>query len=146
MDKELSYTIYTDGGSRGNPGPAATGFVIEGPAIGKVEQGEYIGQTTNNVAEYSAVIHALKKLKSLIGTEKASQAQIHVFADSELLVKQLNGQYKVKDPGLKSLFVELWNARLDFGSMTFTHVFREQNKGADAMVNAALDKEANRLL
>lgn len=136
-----TYTIYTDGGSRGNPGPAAVGYTIEGPGVGSVAQGEYLGQTTNNVAEYTAVIRALAKLKSLIGAERAKTAQVHIRADSELLVKQVNRQYKVKDADLMQLFVQLHNARLDFAEVTFTHVRREQNTGADRMVNEALDRQ-----
>lgn len=140
------YTIYTDGGSRGNPGPAAYGYVIQGDLIDKKEHGEYIGETTNNIAEYSAVIAALKKLKALIGTDKAKDAVVDVRTDSELLVKQVNGEYKVKEESLQSLFMELWNLRMDFGRTTFTHVFREQNQDADRMVNYALDREGNKLL
>ncbi|MCC6405207.1 MAG: ribonuclease HI family protein [Candidatus Yanofskybacteria bacterium] len=135
------YTIHTDGGSRGNPGPAASGFVIDGPDFGRVEHGEKLGVATNNVAEYTAVLLALRKLKSLIGTEHAKSATVHVKADSELLVKQLNGEYKVRDANLRAIFLDVWNARLDFGSVTFQHVRREQNKDADRMVNAALDGE-----
>lgn len=133
------YIIHTDGGSRGNPGPAASGFTIEGPGIGTVEQGEYLGETTNNVAEYTAVIHALAKLKSLLGTDKAKKAHVQVNADSELLVKQMNREYKVRDADLMSLFVKVHNAMLDFESVTFTHIRREKNKAADRMVNEALD-------
>jgi len=140
------YIIYTDGGSRGNPGPAAFGYVIQGDLIEKNEHGEYIGRTTNNIAEYSAVIAALKKLKMLIGTDKAKSAVVDVRTDSELLVKQVKGIYKVKEESLQNLFMELWNLRMDFGKTTFTHVFREQNKEADRMVNYALDQEGNKLL
>lgn len=138
------YIIHTDGGSRGNPGPAAIGVVIEaGNESLKKEYGEYIGETTNNEAEYRAVIFALKKLKSLIGKGKASQAEVLVHADSELLVKQMNGEYKINDKNIKDWFIDIWNLRLDFGKVTFTHVFREKNKAADRMVNVALDKELN---
>jgi ribonuclease HI len=133
------FTVHTDGGSRGNPGPAAAGFVIEGPGIGRVEHGERLGETTNNIAEYTAVVLALRKLKALLGTEGAKRAVVHVYADSELLVRQLNGQYKVKDADLKVIFMELWNARLDFSRITFTHIPREKNQAADRMVNEALD-------
>lgn len=139
------YTIHTDGGSRGNPGPAAIGYVIQGDLIEKKEQGEYIGKTTNNVAEYSAVIAALKKLKALIGTDKTKDAVVDIRTDSELLVKQVNGEYKVKEESLRNLFMELWNLRMDFGKITFAHVFREQNQDADRMVNYALDHESNKL-
>jgi ribonuclease HI len=135
-----AYLIHADGGSRGNPGPAAVGFTIMGPGIAPVEHGEYIGETTNNVAEYSAVIRAMAKLKSLIGAGKAKDAAVRVQADSELLVKQMNREYKVKDPGLMQLFVQLHNALLDFGSVSFAHVPRERNREADRMVNDALDR------
>jgi ribonuclease HI len=135
------YTIYTDGGSRKNPGPAAIGYVIEGEGIRRVEHGEYIGIATNNVAEYTAAIFSLTKLKTLIGAERASAAHVRIMADSELLVRQVNGEYKVKDAELKKLFVDLYNARQDFAKVTFTHVRREHNKDADRMVNEALDRE-----
>ena len=135
----MTYLIYTDGGSRGNPGPSAIGFTIAGPDIAPVEHGEHIGDTTNNVAEYTAVIKALAKLKSLIGSERAAKSDVKVHADSELLVKQVNGLYKVKNEDIGKLFLQLYNARQDFGSVSFTHVMREQNTGADRMVNEALD-------
>lgn len=140
------YLIHTDGGSRGNPGPAAVGVVIEAEnksssASWRKEYGEYIGKTTNNEAEYRAVIFALKKLKSLIGKEKAGKAEIMIHADSELLVKQMNGQYKINDKNIKDWFIEIWNLKLDFGNVQFNHVFREKNKAADRMVNLALDEE-----
>ena len=135
------YTIHTDGGSRGNPGPAASGFVIDGPGVNKIAQGEYLGVATNNFAEYTAVLHALAKLKSLLGTEKSKQALVNVMADSELLVKQVNGLYKVKNPDLMKLFIQLHNARQDFAEVKFNHIRREQNAAADKMVNAALDKQ-----
>ncbi|MCC6934095.1 MAG: ribonuclease HI family protein [Candidatus Yanofskybacteria bacterium] len=136
-----AYTIHTDGGSRGNPGPAASGFVIDGPGINRIEHGEKLGVATNNVAEYTAVLLALRKLKALLGAERAKNAVVHVKADSELLVKQLNGEYKVRDANLRAIFLDVWNVRLDFGSVTFQHIRREQNQEADRMVNAALDGE-----
>jgi len=87
---DLNFKIYTDGGARGNPGPAAVGVVIEGSISKKF--GEYIGETTNNEAEYRAVIIALKKLKQFVGSDKAGQSNIEFFIDSELLAKQLNGE------------------------------------------------------
>ncbi|MBI2406515.1 MAG: ribonuclease HI family protein [Candidatus Harrisonbacteria bacterium] len=127
--------IFTDGGARGNPGPAAIGAVIGGKPYG-----EYIGETTNNVAEYKALIFALKKAVALLGKEKAGATEVRCNLDSELLVKQLRGEYKIKDSALQPLFVEVWNAKQDFKSVTFTHIPREQNKLADKMVNEALDK------
>ncbi len=127
--------IFTDGGARGNPGPAAIGAVIGGKPYG-----EYIGETTNNVAEYKALIFALKKAVALLGKEKSGATEVRCNLDSELLVKQLRGEYKIKDSALQPLFVEVWNAKQDFKSVTFTHIPREQNKLADKMVNEALDK------
>ena len=135
-----SYIITADGGSRGNPGPAAAGYTIKGPGV-TAAHGEYLGETTNNVAEYTAVIRGLAKLKSLLGTDKAKKATVQVMADSELVVKQMNRQYKVKDPDLMQLFVQVHNALLDFGSVTFTHIPRERNQDADRMVNEALDRQ-----
>lgn len=136
------FIIHTDGGARGNPGPAALGAVIEAAdkSLTK-EYGEYLGQTTNNIAEYQAVVFALKKLKQLIGGEKAGRASVEVFADSELLVKQINGEYKVLDVDIQKLFLEVWNLRLDFGKVIFRHIAREKNRKADRMVNQTLDKE-----
>lgn len=126
--------IYTDGGSRGNPGPAACGYTING-----VGYGEYLGVKTNNEAEYAGIIGALKKAKALIGKAKAKQTEVDVRMDSELLIKQFNNQYKITVDHLKPLYVEVHNLTLDFKKVTFTHVFREQNKAADAMVNKTLD-------
>ncbi|MEK7515057.1 MAG: ribonuclease HI family protein [Patescibacteria group bacterium] len=133
-----TYNIWTDGGSRGNPGPAAVGVVIRGPDF-EDGFGEYIGDTTNNVAEYRAVISALHRLKARIGTDAARDASVVVRADSQLVVRQALGEYKVKEPGLKQLFLELWNARGDFKSVDFIHIPREENGKADAFVNEALD-------
>lgn len=141
MSNVIVYTIYTDGGSRSNPGPAAAGYIIEGPDIRRIEHGEYLGVATNNVAEYSAAILALNRLKTVIGVERAAAAHVRVMADSELLVRQVNGEYKVKDTDLKRLFVDLYNARQDFAKVTFTHVRREHNADADRMVNEALDRK-----
>jgi len=134
MVKENKYIIYTDGGSRGNPGPSAIGAIVGGK-----EYGERIGHTTNNVAEYSAVIFALKKAKQLLTKEVAKKTDVELRTDSELLVKQLNGEYRIKDEDLKPLFIDVWNLKLDFKSVTFVHVMRENNKDADAQVNKALN-------
>ena len=136
-----AFVVYTDGGSRGNPGPAALGFAIydkQGRLVKK--HGEYLGTTTNNEAEYRAAISALKKLKALIGKEKAKKADVLVRADSELVVKQMTGRYKVEHPTTQQFFIQLWNLKLDFKSVSFEAVPREQNKVADAMVNEALDE------
>ena len=128
--------VYTDGGSRGNPGPAALGVYIETLDKG---YGEYIGTKTNNDAEYAAIFSALKKIKSLIGKERAKAAHIDMRMDSELACKQLNREYKIKVPRIREYCLDIWNETVDFGRVTFTHVYREQNKAADKMVNEALD-------
>ena len=126
--------VFTDGGARGNPGPAGIGIVIQDAAGKTIEAfGEYLGETTNNQAEYRAMIAALTRAKAMGATE------VDAFADSELLVKQLHRQYKVKNAGLAPLFVQVWNLAQSFSSCTFRHVRREQNKAADRMVNAAID-------
>ena len=136
--------IYTDGGSRGNPGKAAIGAVFCNEMNQVVKKyGEYLGDNlTNNEAEYSAVIFALKKFKTLFGKSLAENGEVEVRADSELLVKQLNGNYKVQDEKIQKLFMEIWNLRLDFQSVKFKHIPREKNKEADRMVNEALDQQA----
>lgn len=131
-DKKL--IIYTDGGARGNPGPAAIGAVV-----GNKKYGEYIGETTNNAAEYKALVFALKKAKALLGKAKAKETGVSCYMDSELLMKQLTGQYKIENEDLQPLWMEIWNLRLDFRSVEFHHIPREKNKEADRMVNEALD-------
>ncbi len=127
--------VYTDGGARGNPGPAAIGVVF--PDL-KKEYGEKIGIATNNIAEYKAVIFGLKKAKQLLKDEYG-KIEIEIRSDSELLVHQMNGKYKVKNENLKHLFVEAQNLLKDFKNVTFVHIPREKNKEADKMVNNALD-------
>lgn len=138
--------IYTDGGARGNPGPAAIGVVIYGND-GRVlkKYGEYLGEKTNNEAEYQAVIFALKKLKLLVGKKKTKETEVEARSDSELLVSQLNGQYKIKESRIAKLFVELWNLKVDFKDIRFTHIPREENHEADRLVNQALDQETSKL-
>ena len=139
------FIIHTDGGARGNPGPAAIGVIIEAPAEIK-KYGEYIGEATNNEAEYQAVVFALKKLKQLIGKEKSkSEAEVEIYLDSELLVCQFNGEYKIKEKKLQQLFLEVWNLKQDFKNVSFKNIPRENNRGADKLVNQALDKELSRL-
>lgn len=137
-----SYIISTDGGARGNPGPAAIGFVIDGSGLARIERGECIGNTTNNVAEYTAAIRALTVLRETIGDDAATGAAVQVRADSELLVKQVRGVYRVKDGNLKGLYAQLIRQMSAFREVTFMHIRREQNKDADRMVNHALDTAA----
>ena len=143
----MKYILYTDGGSRGNPGPAGIGVVIvneKGDVLKKY--GEVIGETTNNEAEYTALIFGLKKLKQIFGKGEMKKAQLEVKMDSELIVKQINHEYKIEEPNLQKLFLQVWNLMLDFGSIKFVSIPREQNKEADKMVNEALDKRQGELL
>ena len=137
----MKLIIYTDGGSRGNPGPAAIGAVIYKDGQPVKKYGEFIGQKTNNQAEYEAVIFALKKVKLLFGKKKTKTMEIEFFLDSELIVKQLNHQYKIKEKDLQPLFIRIWNLMLDFGQVSFKHILREKNKEADRLVNQALDNQ-----
>ena len=136
-------TIYTDGGSRGNPGPAAIGVVFsneKGQAI--KEYSEFLGDDlTNNEAEYEAVIFALKKFKQLFGKKIAQESETELRSDSVLLVKQLNGGYKVLDSKIQPLFLTVWNLKLDFKKVKFKLIGREKNQEADRLVNEALDRE-----
>ena len=148
-------TIYCDGGSRGNPGPSAIAFIIakansefrinplgiRREQIKNLEFSKFIGEATNNEAEYSAVIFALKKIKQLNGKEKIKRMEIEVKADSELLIKQLNGEYKIKEKNLILLFIEIWNLKIDFNKIKFTHIPREENKQADLLVNKELNSQ-----
>lgn len=135
--------IYTDGGARGNPGPAALGVVLRDSENRLLkEYGEYLGIKTNNEAEYEAIIFALKKTKQILGKKSAKGAEIVVHTDSELVERQLNGRYKIEDEKLQPLFIKVWNLRVELGDVSFRHITRDKNKDADRMVNEALDREA----
>jgi ribonuclease HI len=126
--------LYTDGGSRGNPGPAAYGFVLEaddGTILAAV--GEAIGEATNNVAEYSGLIAGLARAAELAVPE------VEVRSDSELLVKQMRGEYRVKNPALRTLSLEAARLAREIGRVQYVHVPRERNELADRLVNEALD-------
>lgn len=133
-------TIYTDGGARGNPGPAGIGASLlddHGTEFAAVS--EYIGEQTNNYAEYTALIRALEELYKKLG-DKTKEAQVEVRMDSELVVRQLSGVYKVKEPTLKELYAKVAHMRREmFPNIIFTHVRREKNKRADELVNKAID-------
>lgn len=134
--------IYIDGGARGNPGPSGIGVVIcneKGEAVKRYS--EYIGQATNNQAEYQALIFALKKIKLLFGKKIAKQQEVEIRSDSELLVKQLKGEYKILDKEIQQLFLETWNLKLDFAKVKFKLIPRQKNKEADQLVNEALDSQ-----
>jgi len=125
--------LFTDGGARSNPGPAGVGFVVV--VDGKIvcEGGDYIGETTNNVAEYQALIWGLENVAAL-GFE-----QVSVRADSELMVKQLTGVYRVKQPHLKPLAEKATSLLKSFRAAEILHVRRENNREADSLVNDAID-------
>lgn len=133
--------MYSDGGSRGNPGPAALGVYIE--TLDK-RFGEFLGEKTNNEAEYAAIVAGLKKIKSLIGKEKAKQVVVECRMDSELACRQLNHVYKIENERLQPLFFQVWNLMLDFKQVHFVHVPREKNQVADAEANKAMDEVTQR--
>ena len=122
----MKATLWTDGGARGNPGPAAFAYVLEA-------RGEAIGTATNNVAEYSALVAGLR------GAAAVGVRELEVRSDSELMVKQMRGEYRVKNRDLQTLFLDASRAARDVGSVTYTHVRREHNELADRLVNEALD-------
>jgi ribonuclease HI len=135
MNKD-NLIIFCDGGSRGNPGKAGLGSVIydEDKNVLK-EISKYIGIATNNQAEYKAVLAAIKEAKK-IGAKK-----IKFFLDSELIVKQMSGEYRVKNKELLTIYLDIRQRMLEFKSVNFFHVPREQNKEADRLANLAMDRE-----
>lgn len=136
----MQFTIHADGGSRGNPGPSGAGAMIRdhlGNSIASVSQ--YLGTRTNNYAEYEAVILAFETLAKLVG-KKVGTTEVVVKMDSELVVKQMKGLYKVKHPVLKEQYARLVQAAGAFKEVSFTHVFRAENSDADALANAAMDR------
>ena len=137
-------TIYTDGGSRGNPGKAAIGAVFCNEKEEVIKRfGEYFGDNlTNNEAEYQAVIFALKKFKAVFGKKIAEVSEVEVRSDSELLVKQMSGIYKIEDEKIQKFFIEIWNLQIDFKGVKFKAIPREKNREADKLVNEALDLQS----
>lgn len=126
--------LLTDGGARGNPGPAAYAFVLESDDGTVLDaQGVAIGVATNNVAEYSALVAGLRRAVEL------GVAELEVLSDSELMVKQMRGEYRVKNADLRQLHLEASRAAREVGVVTYTHVRREHNVLADRLVNEALD-------
>lgn len=134
------WTCYTDGGARGNPGPSGIGAVIVDPNGAVVsEVSEHIGNATNNYAEYAAVVRMFAELKKVLG-KKSKEVQVEVRLDSELVQKQLSGEYQIREMSLVPAFIEIHNARVaDFPHVAFVHIPREKNAHADSLVNAALD-------
>ncbi|OGH84535.1 MAG: hypothetical protein A2261_02815 [Candidatus Magasanikbacteria bacterium RIFOXYA2_FULL_44_8] len=130
----MRVSIFTDGGARGNPGPAASGVVIKDEKGLNLDKfGEYLGERTNNFAEYSALIAGMRRARELGATE------IECMLDSELVVKQMKREYKVREATLQKLFIEAYNLGTQFKKITFRHIPREKNKEADALVNEVLD-------
>lgn len=139
----MKFTIHADGGSRGNPGPSGAGAMIRdhlGNSVASVSK--FLGTRTNNYAEYEAVILAFEALAKIVPAAKRGKTEVSVKMDSELVVKQMKGQYKVKHPVLKEQQARLARAASAFGTVTFTHVFREENSDADALANEAMDRGA----
>jgi len=173
------FLIYSDGGSRGNPGPAAFGFIIKPNAIFNFPSGQrplgrrqfsifkqipnlnvkiqnnivygsgYLGETTNNQAEYNGILAALKSLQVIVkpvspsqgGSEKLKVDEVECYLDSELIVRQLKGEYKIKNEGLKPLYWQIRELIMEFGGkVSFNHIPREQNTEADRLVNEAIDE------
>ncbi|MDB5305800.1 MAG: rnhA [Gemmataceae bacterium] len=131
-------TMHIDGAARGNPGPAAYAVVITRPGLPVVEEADTLGSATNNVAEYTALVRGLERAAEL-GLKKLA-----VFSDSELLVKQMNGEYRVKHPDLIPLYETAKQLARAFDALTITHVRRAQNARADALGNQALDGKPRR--
>jgi ribonuclease HI len=135
MDEATVLTIYTDGASRGNPGEAAFAYVISRDGQEPIEEADCLGQMTNNQAEYIALVRALEH-----ALELGPHHRVLVHSDSELMVKQMNGEYRVKNEDLRSLYEQACTLRKRFEwPVTIRHVRREQNKRADQLCNEALD-------
>jgi ribonuclease HI len=126
--------LYTDGGARGNPGPGGIGYVLKVKGGEIIKRGKYVGRVTNNQAEYMALLEGLKR------AQREGVKNLDCFLDSELVVKQMNGQYRVKNPALIDIADEVREKMKKFEKVTFSHIFRERNKEADKLVNLAIDK------
>ena len=138
----MQFIIYTDGGARGNPGPAGAGaYITDGAGKPLAEVSKFLGHATNNFAEYEAVILGLEALKKLVPEKQRKQTEVEVRMDSELIQRQLTRVYQVKEESLFSQFIKVHNLMVkDFPKIVFTHVPREKNKDADRLANAAMDK------
>lgn len=133
MAADEVWTIHTDGAARGNPGPAACAYIIRRGTAPPLEESACLGETTNNIAEYTALVRALQRAAELGGK------WLHIHSDSELLVKQMNGEYRVKDPDLRVLYEQAKQLTAGFEKVTLTHVRRNENSDADRLCNQALD-------
>lgn len=128
--------VFADGGSRGNPGPSAYGFVVKKDGKTVKEEGGYLGIETNNFAEYTALVKALLYLQSA-----AKGEEIRVFLDSQLVVSQLSGLYRVKSPKIRELVAKVRELESAFKVVKYQHILRDRNKEADRLVNIALDRQ-----
>jgi ribonuclease HI len=137
--------LYTDGGARGNPGVAGAGAVLFDAKGATLKEGcVYLGHTTNNVAEYQAVLLGFQMLRQYFGSSQCRELYLTVRLDSELVQKQITGQYRVKHPDLQPLHAAVVAARQElFPRATFEHVRREKNKHADRLANEAMDRGAH---
>jgi ribonuclease HI len=139
MSQDRNYVVYIDGGARGNPGPAGAGVRIEAGDDGTAlfEGGWYLGRATNNVAEYRALVEGLARAAAL------AAEQVEVRSDSELLVRQMRGEYRVRNARLRELFERANRLCRDLVKVRFTHVRREANADADRLANQAINLERN---
>lgn len=140
----MKFIVNTDGGARGNPGPSGIGFVIQQDGAVIKTGKAYIGETTNNQAEYEALIRALGELDAIAPQEGRKENHVEVRMDSELVIKQLRKEYKVKDAGLKLQFAKVGALIAKFPSISFVHVMREENGAADELANEAMDEHLNK--
>lgn len=136
------YILYTDGGARGNPGPAAAGVVIYDAKLKEVDKfAHYLGVATNNQAEYQGLILGLGRVQKIAEAKhQLSEVEVEVFMDSELIVKQMKGEYKVKNKDLKPLFAKVEELSSKFKQVKFKHIYRDDNTLADKLLNEELDK------
>jgi len=139
----MRFTIHADGGSRGNPGPSGAGAIIRdefGKTVASVSK--FLGERTNNFAEYEAVILAFEALSKLVPVIEHDTTDVVVTLDSELVVKQMKKEYKVRHPVMKEQKERLAQVAAAFGTVSFVHISREENSDADALANAAMDRGA----
>ena len=132
----MNLTLYTDGGARGNPGPGGAGIVLKDEGGNTIKEiGKYLGNCTNNEAEYLALIMGLKVAK------EAGAKRVTCYLDSELIVKQLNGLYKVKNERMRIYYDKVLEFEEDFMDIDYKHIPRDENNEADTLVNEALDRK-----
>lgn len=132
----MKIDIYTDGASRGNPGPASAGVFIKNF---DQEVEKYLGETTNNVAEYEAIILGLLELKKIVGKSKTRNTEANFYGDSLLAIQQLNRRYKINHESIIPLFIKIHNLCTEYKNVSFNHISRENNKRADSIANRCLD-------